>query len=60
MGVEARMGAPIVLNLDLEVLTDPSAPRARVREVARDLVALGAGAMILGGAGDSGAGGGAG
>jgi Asp/Glu/hydantoin racemase len=42
MGVEARMVASIALNLDMEVLTDPVAPRARIMAVARELVALGA------------------
>ena len=51
MGVEARMVASIALNLDMEVLTDPVAPRARIAEVARELVALGAEAVILGCAG---------
>jgi len=51
MGVEARMVASIALNLDMEVLTDPVAPRARIQEVARELVALGAEAVILGCAG---------
>ena len=51
MGVEQRMVASIALNLDMEVLTDPVAPRARIAEVARQLVALGAEAVILGCAG---------
>jgi allantoin racemase len=51
MGVEARMVASIALNLDMEVLTDPVAPRARIQEVARELVALGAESVILGCAG---------
>jgi hypothetical protein len=46
MGVEARMVASIALNLDMEVLTDPVAPRARIKEVARELVALGAEVVI--------------
>jgi len=51
MGVEARMVASIALNLDMEVLTDPVAPRARIQAVARELVGLGAEAVILGCAG---------
>lgn len=45
------MVASIALNLDMEVLTDPVAPRARIAEVARALVALGAESVILGCAG---------
>ena len=51
MGLEARMVASIALNLDMEVLTDPVAPSARIAEVARALVALGAESVILGCAG---------
>jgi Asp/Glu/hydantoin racemase len=51
MGVEARLAGTIPLNLDMEVLTDPVAPRARLAEAARDLVAMGAEAVILGCAG---------
>jgi Asp/Glu/hydantoin racemase len=51
MGVEARMVASIALYLDMEVLTDPVAPGARMMAVARESVALGAEAVILGCAG---------
>jgi Asp/Glu/hydantoin racemase len=54
MGVEARLAGTIPLNLDMEVLTDPLAPRARLAEAARDLVAMGAEAIILGCAGMAG------
>ena len=51
MGVEARLVASIALNLNMEVQTDPVASRARIAEVARELVALGAESEILGCAG---------
>ena len=51
MGVEQRMVASIALNLDMEVLTDPVAPRARIQQVAWELVTLGAEVVILGCAG---------
>lgn len=54
LGVESRLVASIPLNLDMEVLTDPVAPRARLAEAARELVALGAEAVILGCAGMAG------
>ena len=47
----AHGGLSIALNLDMEVVTDPVAPRARIAEVARELVALRAEAVILGCAG---------
>ncbi|NMJ41756.1 Asp/Glu racemase [Roseomonas sp. JC162] len=54
MGVEARLAGTIPLNLDMEVLTDPVAPRARLAEAAKELVAQGAEAVILGCAGMAG------
>lgn len=54
LGVESRLVASIPLNLDMEVLTDPSAPRPRLAEAARELVALGAESVILGCAGMAG------
>lgn len=54
MGVEGRLAGTIPLNLDMEVLTDPVAPRARLAEAAKELVALGAEAVILGCAGMAG------
>lgn len=54
MGVEARLAGTIPLNLDMEVLTDPVAPRARLAEAAKDLVAKGAESVILGCAGMAG------
>ena len=51
MGVEQRLAGTIPLNLDMEVLTDPVAPRVRLAEAARDLVRMGAEAVILGCAG---------
>ncbi len=54
MGVEARLAGTIPLNLDMEVLTDPVAPRARLAEAAKELVALGAESVILGCAGMAG------
>lgn len=54
MGVEDRLAGVIPLNLDMEVLTDPVAPRARLAEAAKELVAMGAEAVILGCAGMAG------
>jgi Asp/Glu/hydantoin racemase len=54
MGVEARLAGHIPLNLDMEVLTDPVAPRAAILDAARRLVAAGAEAVILGCAGMAG------
>ena len=54
MGVEARLAGHIPLNLDMEVLTDPVAPRAALIAAARKLVAQGAEAVILGCAGMAG------
>jgi len=51
MGVEARLAGYEPLNLPMEVLTDPTAPRARIQEAARTLVSQGAEAVILGCAG---------
>ncbi len=54
MGVEDRLAGVIPLNLDMEVLTDPVAPRARLAEAAKQLVAMGAESVILGCAGMAG------
>ncbi|MCS6889985.1 MAG: aspartate/glutamate racemase family protein, partial [Rhodovarius sp.] len=51
LGVERRLAAWIALNLEMEVLTDPVAPRARIREVAKRLAEQGARSIILGCAG---------
>lgn len=48
MGVEARLAGWEALNLPMETLTDPEAPRARIRAVAKSLAARGAGAIVLG------------
>ncbi|MBR0648965.1 Asp/Glu racemase [Roseomonas terrae] len=54
MGVDDRLAGTMPLNLDMEVLTDPVAPRARLAEAAKELVAMGAEAVILGCAGMAG------
>jgi Asp/Glu/hydantoin racemase len=54
MGVETRLAGTIPLNLDMEVLTDPVAPRVRLADAARELVAMGAESVILGCAGMAG------
>jgi Asp/Glu/hydantoin racemase len=54
MGVESRLAATVALNLDMEVLTDPVAPRDRLQGAARELVAAGAEVVILGCAGMAG------
>jgi Asp/Glu/hydantoin racemase len=51
MGVEARLAAYEPLNLPMETLTDPVAPRARIQEAAKTLAAQGAEAIVLGCAG---------
>jgi allantoin racemase len=51
MGVEARLSGFEALNLPMETLTDPVAPRGRIAEAARVLAAGGAEAIILGCAG---------
>ena len=48
MGVEARLAAWEPLDLPMEVLTDPAAPRRRIAEVARRLAEAGAEAILLG------------
>ena len=48
MGVEERLAGWIPLDLPMEVLTDPEAPRTRIREAARALAAMGSGAIVLG------------
>ena len=54
MGVEARLAGHLPLNLDMEVLTDPVAPRAALLDAARRLAEMGAEAVILGCAGMAG------
>lgn len=54
MGVEARLLGHIPLNLPMEVLTDPVAPRLALIEAARRIAAGGAEAVILGCAGMAG------
>lgn len=54
MGVEDRLAGIVPLNLDMEVLTDPVAPRARIAAAAKELVAMGAESVILGCAGMAG------
>jgi Asp/Glu/hydantoin racemase len=54
MGVEARLAGHVPLNLPMETLTDPVAPRAALREAARRIVSAGAEAVILGCAGMAG------
>lgn len=51
MGVESRLAAWIPLDLPMEVLTDPVAPRARIAEAARQLAERGAEVIVLGCAG---------
>lgn len=48
MGVEGQLAAWLPLDLPMEVLVDPAAPRARIQAVARALAAAGAGAILLG------------
>lgn len=54
MGLESRLTQSLPLNLDMETLTDPVAPRAHICELARELAAGGAQAIILGCAGMAG------
>jgi Asp/Glu/hydantoin racemase len=54
MGVEARIAGHIPLNLPMETLTDPTAPREALFRAARQMVAQGAEAVILGCAGMAG------
>ncbi|WP_135466153.1 aspartate/glutamate racemase family protein [Crenalkalicoccus roseus] len=51
MGVEARLAGYEALNLPMETLTDPHAPRERLRQAARTLAGRGAEAVVLGCAG---------
>jgi Asp/Glu/hydantoin racemase len=48
MGVESRLAGHRPLDLPMEVLLDPEAPRGRIAEVARLLAADGAEAIVLG------------
>lgn len=54
MGIEGRLAAMRPLNLPMEVLTDPIAPRRALEAAARDLAAAGAEVVILGCAGMAG------
>ena len=54
MGAEGRIAGHMPLNLPMEVLTDPVAPRAAIIELARRMVGMGAEAVILGCAGMAG------
>ncbi|MBY0338794.1 MAG: aspartate/glutamate racemase family protein [Acetobacteraceae bacterium] len=51
MGVEGRLASWIPLDLPMDALTDPVAPRAKLGVVARELAAQGAEVIILGCAG---------
>ena len=51
MGVEGRLAGHIPLNLPMEVLTDPAAPRGALIAAARRMAEQGAEAVILGCAG---------
>ena len=51
LGVEGRLAGWMPLDLDMEELTDPVAPRARIEVTARALAAGGAQCIILGCAG---------
>ena len=48
MGLEQRLAGFIPLNLPMETLTDPAAPRARIQQAAKELAALGAESIVLG------------
>lgn len=54
MGVEQRLSGYVPLNLPMETLTDPVAPRARLQAVAKELAAGGAEVIVLGCAGMAG------
>ncbi|WP_237212915.1 aspartate/glutamate racemase family protein [Falsiroseomonas oryziterrae] len=54
MGVEARVAGHVPLNLPMDTLTDPAAPREALFAAARQLVAQGAEAVVLGCAGMAG------
>ena len=51
MGVESRLLGHIPLNLPMEELTDPAAPRAALIDAGRRIAGMGAEAVILGCAG---------
>lgn len=48
MGVDERLAAEVAMNLPLEMLLDPVAARAGLVRAARECVAAGAGAVVLG------------
>ena len=48
MGLEQRLAGWVPLNLPMETLTDPSAPRARIAAAAKELAAQGAESIVLG------------
>ncbi len=48
MGLEHRLAAEVALNVGMDALLDPRAARTRLIAAGRDLVAAGAGAVVLG------------
>jgi allantoin racemase len=48
MGLEARLAGEVALNVSMEALLEPDTARARLVAVGRELVAAGAGTVILG------------
>jgi Asp/Glu/hydantoin racemase len=48
MGLEARLAAEVALNVTMEALLEPETARARLVAAARELVAAGAGTVVLG------------
>jgi Asp/Glu/hydantoin racemase len=51
LGVEARLASEIALNVSMDTLLDAGATRAAMQRAGRDLVAAGAGAVVMGCAG---------
>ena len=54
MGLEARLAGSVALGLPMAALTDPSTARGALRDAARRLADMGAGAVVLGCAGMAG------
>jgi Asp/Glu/hydantoin racemase len=48
LGAEARLAAEVAMNVTMETLLDPDAARASLIAAARQIVAEGAGAVVLG------------
>ncbi|MEJ1974668.1 MAG: aspartate/glutamate racemase family protein [Acetobacteraceae bacterium] len=48
MGLEARLAEEVALNVSMDTLLDPAAARDRLVSAAAELVAAGAGAVVLG------------